>query len=470
MKAVRQLTEAERFPLLTEAGRRLLNWMHEHPNAPRYNYSCGDQLTGEGLERVRAYEDELRSSKRLWSRGEVPDWASTFAERCLIDVPFYRRAAGDAQDFFSLPTCKRSDLEREQWAFVPDTQTLDELIIYYTSGTTGKAFNIPSHPEVSSKYLVKLRAALRKVGVELEGGKGRVSIVNPCAQGSTLTYATISSYLGEAGYVKVNLNPQEWKDAADPAKFIDDCEAEIFTGDPIAFIELARLPLTHKPKALVSSAMTLMPALKRELETRFGCPVIDVYSMNETRLIAAGGDALHEVVPHDLYIEILDREGNPCAPGERGEITVTCERNPFLPLLRYRTGDYAAISFDGERPALIGFEGRRPVVFLDTQGRAINNIDVTQALEPFAVGQFSLHQNADGSMVFKARGGDFDGDKIEAALGALFGKDQRLSIAELREEETNAGKVLQYTSDINFDEAAGSEMAYSGAPVSGNLP
>src|SRR5262245_11194384 len=264
MRAVRFLNEAERFPLLNETGRSLLKWMLEHPSAPRYNYSCGDQLTAEGLRRVLAFESELRASTRFWEPGEVPEWTLNFAEHCLFDVPIYRRRGGRAEEFFALPTCSREDLEKEQWAYVPDSQPLDEMLIYYTSGTTGKSFNIPSHAEVSSKYLVTLRAALAREGIELEGGSGRISIITPCAQNYSLTYATISSYLNGAGYVKVNLNPSEWKEESDSAKFLDDCNPEVYTGDPIAFLALAKVPLQKRPKALVSSAMTLLPAMRRQ--------------------------------------------------------------------------------------------------------------------------------------------------------------------------------------------------------------
>lgn len=461
MKAVRQLSESERFPLLTEEGRRLLNWMWEHPQAPRYNYQCGDQLSGAGLERVRDYENQLLAAPPAASADDIPDWVLNFAERCLLDVPFYRRRGGRADDFLRLPTCSRQDLEAAPWAFVPDSQPLDEMIIYYTSGTTGKPFHIPSHPEVSSKYLAKLRAALRRVGVELEGGSGRVSIVNPCAQQFSLTYATLSSYLDGAGYVKVNLNPCDWRQPDDAVKFISDCQPEICTGDPIAFLALAKLPLRIKPKALVSSAMTLLPALQRQLEERFGCPVIDVYSMNETRLIAAGGGSRHAIVPHDLYVEILDAEGEVCAVGERGEITVTCARNPFLPLLRYRTGDYAALEVEDGQPLLIGFEGRQPVTFVTTAGKLVNNIDVTQALEALPLGQFSLHQHADGALLFKARGGDFESAAIERALRRLFGGAQTLRMEELREAETRGGKVLQYSSDVEPLALFEAEMTYA---------
>jgi phenylacetate-CoA ligase len=460
MKAVRHLSEIERLPLLTNAGRGLLKWMQEHPHAPLYNYQCGDQLTTEMLERVRAYEYDLQNSRKSWTFRETPDWVLHFAERCLLDVPFYRRRAGNADDFSALPTCNRNDLEKEQWAFVPDSQALDELIMYYTSGTTGKPFYVLSHPEVSSKYLVKLRAALTKVGVTLEGGKGRVSVITPCAQKSSLTYATVSSYLDEAGYVKLNLNPNDWRDQTDAAKFIDDCDPEIYTGDPISFLALAKLPLKTRPKALVSSAMTLMPALKGDLENHFACPVIDAYSMNESRFIAASSGTDYAIIPHDLFVEILDEEGNQCPPKVRGEITLTCNRNPFLPLLRYRTGDFAALNFDGESPTLSAFAGRLPVMFLNTQGKILNNIEVTLALEQFPLSQFSLHQQADRSLRFRMRGNGVDEKQVEEALKNLFGKGQELIIEELRKDETENGKLLQYTTEIqglNIEEV---EMAF----------
>jgi phenylacetate-CoA ligase len=59
-----ELTEAQRHPLLTEAGRTLLRWMHEHAAAPRFNHRCGDRLTAEGLARVRAFGEAVQA----WDR------------------------------------------------------------------------------------------------------------------------------------------------------------------------------------------------------------------------------------------------------------------------------------------------------------------------------------------------------------------------------------------------------------------
>ncbi len=459
MNPDRRLTIEERFPLLTEEGRKMLHWMWEHPSAPRYTHECGDRLDSQSIERIRDYEKELFSTAKGWQQDERPAWLTDFVEWCLKDVPFYRSQGGRADDFSLIPTFGRADLAREPWSFVPDSQSLGELILYDTTGTTGHPIKILSHPEVSSKYLPALRAALSTRNVTLDGGKNRVSIITVCAQNSTFTYAMVSSFLDQAGYVKVNLNPHDWRDPQDRVKFLDDCNPEIYTGDPISFLALARLPLKTRPKALVSTAMTLLAGWQRELEDRFGCPVIDIYSMNECRTIAVRTDRGYEILPHDLYVEILDPAGRACPRGVRGEITLTGGRNPFLPLLRYRTGDFASMDFS-PAPALIDIEGRTPIVFVAPDGRLVNNIDVTYILRPFAIAQYSLHQFADRSLLLRLRGGDIDEDKVRSVLLKIFGADQMLAIEEMTDAHTAGGKVIPYTTDIADASVIEGELKY----------
>jgi phenylacetate-CoA ligase len=245
---------------------------------------------------------------------------------------------------------------------------------------------------------------------------------------------------------KVNLNPADWRNAADRACFLDACNPQIYTGDPISFIELARLPLTTRPRALVSTAMALLPGLRDQLESHFGCPAIDVYSMNETGPLAAATDRGHVLLQPRLYVETLNDDQVPCPPGVRGQVIVSGGMNPFLPLLRYRTGDWASLEFRDNGPVLVGLEGRRPVVFRGTRGQRINNIDVSTVLKPFALAQYALHQNADGSLRLCVRGAVAEPPRLRETLLALFGQDQELVIKEME-----PGKAIQYTSDLLSD-------------------
>jgi phenylacetate-CoA ligase len=323
--------------------------------------------------------------------------------------------------------------------------------MYNSSGTTGHPIYVLSHPETSSTYLPLTEAALARHGVTLEGGN-RVSLLMVCAQASTFTFGVVSAYLRGAGFLKINLNPAEWRDPDDRMRFIDACDAEVFTGDPVSFAEAMKLPLATRPKALVSTALALADGLRLELERHFRCPVIDLYSMNESGTIAVAVDSpdgrrRHEVLPHDLYVEILDESGAPCPPGVRGEVTLTGGRNPFLPLLRYRTGDQGAMEFDGDTPLLIGLEGRPPTLFRAPDGRTVNNIDVTLALHPFALSQFTLHQFADGSLRLCIRGQFLNQQAIRQAVLGVFGPSQALAIEEIPQREAWSGKIIQYTRD-----------------------
>lgn len=184
------LTEAERFPLLTDCGRAMLRRLQQHAHAPRWSYQCGDRLDAAGLGDVHAFAERQRSQRPVWKPGAVPDWVADFVDRCRHDVPFYRsRIAGNA-----LPTCNRDDLRREPWSFVPDSADVSELIVYRTSGTSGNLLHIPAHPVAPARYLPLFQSALAAHGLALVGGD-RVSLIQVAAHVQTYTFASVSTFL-----------------------------------------------------------------------------------------------------------------------------------------------------------------------------------------------------------------------------------------------------------------------------------
>jgi phenylacetate-CoA ligase len=452
MGARMTLTDANRFPLLTADGERLLRWMREHPHAPKYTATCGNRLTAQYLDRVRAYESELEQSSKGWPQDGYPAWLDEFVEMCFRDVPFYRHYGDQPPLFTDIPTTARADLAREIWSFVPDPLPLNDLIIYNTSGTTGHPLTVLSHPVVGACYTPLYKTALRHYGIELKAGHGQIGCVLVGWQRNAYTYPSVTPQQDETGHIKLNLHPDDWRDPADRARFLDDCNPELYTGDPLAFAELMTLPLKTRPRALISTAMHLLPGLRQQLEGHFGCPVLDVYSMNESGPIGVFSNTkcledtscFSLLQPH-LYIEILDPDGDPCPPGVRGEVTLTGGLNFFLPLLRYRTNDFAALEWQGGQPMLVGLEGRAPVTYRGSNGQTINNLDVTNALKTFAIPQYTFHQNEDQSIHLKFRG-TANTDAVHKELLQLFGNNQIITI----EETTSLApdKIAQYTSDF----------------------
>jgi len=187
--------------------------------------------------------------------------------------------------------------------------------------------------------------------------------------------------------------------------------------------------------------------LKQLLERKFGCPVLDLYSLNEAGPVAVGDSSTagHVLLQHRMYVEILDTNDVRQPAGIRGEIALTGGFNAYLPLLRYRTGDFASLEMHAGEAVLIGLEGRPPVRFRTMAGERINNIEITHALQRFAIPQFTLHQNADGSLVIRIFGPCLNETEIPAVLLELFGPHQQL---EIQHANIPSGKVIQYTSDL----------------------
>lgn len=439
-----EISEAERFPLLTAAGRRWLHAMREHPHAPRWNWPNGEQLDEAGLDRVRQYAAIL-ATQPSWGPNRVPDWLPHFVDFCLEDVPFYRRRSLPGTPFHSLPSCSRNDLALRPWEFVPDSQPLDQLIVFSSSGTTGHPAKLPTHPFTAACGIPLLEHVLSPLGVHLPRGTEQMGLINVAAYPGAYTTAIVVSYLDEAGCIRVNLRDDDWRAPGDCRRFLDAWDAPVMLGDPLAFDELNRIGINRPPQVLVSSIATLSDAFTGALAERYGCAVLDLYALTEAGIVAVKTPQGHAIVPPDLYVEILDEHDQPCPPGVRGEVTLTGGRNPFGPLLRYRTGDFASLAWHDGRPVLQQLEGRQPVVFRAADGRLVHSMEVSRRLRRFPLVQFTLRQDAGGQFEFRYRGAA-DRDELLRELAGLLGRECALSLAALATSPLRGIKIVQYES------------------------
>jgi phenylacetate-CoA ligase len=423
-----ELSEAERFPLLTPAGRQLLYAMRQHPQAPAWNWPNGEQLDAAGLAKVQDFADSLRR-QTFFAPERLPEWLPGFVDFCLAEVPFYRRRSPTGTALHAIPACSRADLAPRVWEFVPDSQPLDELIVFSSSGTTGFPTQTPAHPVSAASGIPLIEQALAKTGVSFPHGPEQVALLNIAAYRGAYTTAIVVAYLQEAGCIRVNLVPEVWRSPADRAAYLDHFWAPVMLGDPQAFAALEGIGLERPPQVFVSCIVAISDAFATALSARYGCPVVDLYALTEAGIVAAKTPHGHAVLPSDLYVEILDEHDQPCPPGSVGEITLTGGRNPFLPLLRYRTGDYASLAWYDGRPTLVGLEGRRPVCF-PINDRVVHSMEVTRLLRKFPLAQYQLHQDEQGDFRFAFRGAASE-DELRAALHELLGPTARLLIERL---------------------------------------
>lgn len=435
-----------RYPTLTEQGQAMLRFMREHPAAPIYRNHSGNRLTATEIEQLQLFEQHNINAPAGWRQGEKPAWLSDFLADAFAQVPYYRALGGPALGFEDLPTVCRADFAADITRFVPDSLALERLIHFSTTGTTGHPLLVPSHPVVAGRYLTFHKRALKRFGIDLHHRHGQVGVVLVGYQRHCFTYVSVTPTMDESGLAKINLHPDDWRDPADRARYLDALAPEIMTGDPLSLTELSTLKLNTRPRALLSVSMAVSQGLRKALETCFDCPVLDIYSLNEVGPVAVFDAALngHLLLQPQLYVEILDSQGQPVAAEERGEITVTGGFNFCLPLLRYRTGDYASLSFGRDGPILMGLSGRAPVRFRTVSGAWVNNIEVTHALKSLPLAQYGFHQRSDGTCVLRLNAASMPlAAAASCALAPLFGTDKILL-----ELITTQDKIIQYTSDL----------------------
>ena len=434
-----------RMPTLDERGSRLLKQMLDHPHAPKFHNRSGSHLSVADLAELNTYyNNEIdQQGSAEWQQ---LSWLPLFVQHCLQQVPFYRQYDVAELPFMQLPTICRADLSADVSRFVPDHLPLDRLLAYTTSGTTGHPLIIPSHPQVAARYSCFHKKALRWNGVDCADFSSDLAIILAGYQQKCFTYAAISPYLNDRILAKLNFHPDDWNDPQDRQKYLDHHKPDLISGDPVSLMELAKLGFSHRPQALLSTSMALTTATRTLLQQRFTCPLLDLYSLNEAGPVATSvsGHEGFKLLQSRLLVEILGPDGRPLTMGERGEITLTGGFNDYLPLLRYRTGDYARLQQYGADCYLLDLEGRPPVQFRTRDGEWLNNVDVTHLLQPFAMSQFSLHQYHDARLSIKVAGA-VGLDAIRQRLESVF---QLPVTAQAIDFPSSAEKLIQYTSDL----------------------
>lgn len=438
--------EISNFPTLSEHGRAMLDFMTEHPSAPTFRNQSGNRLLENEVEELREFEKKHIGQPITWAPGLEPDWLRQFIAHVFTHVPHYRALGSAPQKFADIPTINRADLAADIAAFVPDTVPLERLINFRTTGTTGHPMLIASHPVVAARYLTFHKRALLLNGITLRHGRGQVGVVLVGFQQRCFTYTSVTPTMDDSGLAKINLHVDDWREPEDRARYLDALAPEVMTGDPLSFAELTKLELTKLPRALISVSMALSAGMRQMLEARFHCPVLDIYSLNEVGPVAVYDAAVggHLLLQPELYVEILDSKGQPVATGQRGEICLSGGFNFCMPLLRYRTGDFASMAISAKGPMLVGLAGRSPVRFQTRTGAWVNNIDITHALQALPLPQYGFHQRADGSCVIRlAASVMYLAEDAKQALAGLF------DIRQLTVETiTTDNKILQYTSDL----------------------
>ena len=135
-----------------------------------------------------------------------------------------------------------------------------------------------------------------------------------------------------------------------------------------------------KPRAIFTTAETLLESFRENIESAFECKVTDTYGCTEMAFyITQCEHGTYHAHPEYGIIETVNNRGEPVI-GEPGELVCTSFINYAMPLIRYRIGDLVTIKKEecrcGRQFPVVGeIVGRVDDVIVTPEGRRVGRLD-----------------------------------------------------------------------------------------------
>ncbi|MBU7037626.1 MAG: phenylacetate--CoA ligase family protein [Theionarchaea archaeon] len=217
-----------------------------------------------------------------------------------------------------------------------------------------------------------------------------------------------------------------------------------------------------RPKILIVGGELSLPVHREYVERVFGGKTYDKYGAFEVKSIA--WECQHRSMHIDadsVLVEFL-KDGEPAAPGERGEVVVTNLWNMAMPFIRYRLGDIGVPSVKSctcgrTLPVMEIIEGRLDDFIVLPSGTLIPpGAIVPLFLAVPQVDQFRVIQDRKDSVKVQIRPGREYTDIVEQELiqklRETLGEPVHIDVERVESiEQTARGKSRAVMSNVNVD-------------------
>jgi phenylacetate-CoA ligase len=285
----------------------------------------------------------------------------TLAHYVYERQPFYKKKFDEAgikpdniksvKDITKLPFTTKTDL-RDNYPFGSFCVPMAEISrIHASSGTTGKPTvvgytmnDIETWAEVCARCFA------------LSGAKSGDMFQN--AYGYGLFTGGLGMHYG-AEKMGLTVIPVSGGNTARQILLLQDFKTDIMACTPSYALTLADALLAEgidtadlPIRSFILGAEPWTPAMRTQLEAKLNAHAVNIYGLSE--VIGPGvsnecieaKDGSHIFEDH-FIVEVVDPEtGNPLAEGEVGELVFTTLTKEAMPIIRYRTGDLAAVNYE----------------------------------------------------------------------------------------------------------------------------
>lgn len=376
----------------------------------------------------RGYEKLLRQFERQqwYTRSELEAFQNeklrSIVRHAYDTVPFYRRHFDEnnlvpsdvrvLSDLHKVPPVESDILRYKADDLVSNEAGPRDRIVGHTSGTTGQPKRILYDRQVCRAKNAADYRLKRSAGVDLGD--------------------PIAFLMGRSGVPIEQEAPPFWRDNhglnhrlfsifhLSPSRYdlyidaLQEFGADAIDGYPstISMFAEAVKVRSRSPalKAAFMSSEVALPYQRRAIEEAFDCETFDYYGLAERAVFATECEhhrGLH--VNSDFGLcELLDEENEPVGEAGSGRIVITGWHNRTMPLIRYKTNDWATLadepcSCGRAFPLLSSIDGRQDDQIATPDGRYLDVSFAYEIMKPVdhGVAESQILQEEDGAVVVK---------------------------------------------------------------------
>ena len=417
----------------------------------------------------------LRESQK-WTPDQLAEHQTAelrkMLSHCALNVPYYRglfRKVGfDPQqlrrtdDLAQLPFLDKDTVLSRTSQLLAENIAESKRCYYTTGGTSGRPLGLYGPIDGGWRELAFMHAQWSRVGFHPDDWR------------AVLRGATVSSPehwardVAQRAFLFSNFHMTP-RVSAGYVQAIKCHRPPYFHSYPSALLDFARLlkeqgiepPLF---RAILAGSENIYPGQREAIESFYGCRMFSWYGHSENLVLAGECEQsnYYHVFPEYGVAELIRDDGRPAVEeGEIGTLVGTSLYNAIMPLVRYRTGDYAVV---GPKSCSCGRNYR---LLRETRGRwrqemmvgRLGNLISITALNMHTniferVRQFQFYQPERGRvqlrLVRKPDYTELDSAAILQALRAKMGDSMEIDLVFLDEiPQTVRGKFRFIVQDLH---------------------
>ncbi|MFO8055195.1 MAG: hypothetical protein R6U19_08570 [Bacteroidales bacterium] len=391
--------------------------------------------------RIYAYQDRMLGRLLKHAGENVPYYRKLFSE-----IGFNPERFRGKEDMDKIPVLDKETFRQRKSEFIAKNAERFLPSLHKTSGSTGTAL----------KFLLDVRASVHDAAAALRSyswagyypGMKLFSVKDHLKKWE-YKYSMMGRILNfDSNSVSQQSALRIWAE-------INRLKPFVFRSYPFTLMMLYRYGLKagiqmHKPKTIITTGESLPDSLRKKLESCYKAAVFDYYGMTENAaMITECEYHNYHVIEDYAWHEFLDPGSEKVLKEGRGEIIATGFYNYSMPLIRYRTGDYAWIQPEKDGCAcgrnfriVKKIEGRKEDYIKTPEGVRLNLIETPLNVGiGIMMGQY-VQDHPDHMYINIVPGPDFEKESLKAVekdLRKLVGNSMSIDFRIVEVLENRGG-------------------------------